>query len=187
MAAPDIGFDVRLGDRVMTRNRRTVVAMAVAALLLAGCQTTGDDPPSGAVAGSLTGAASGAGAATGIAIAGGGFSGQNTLLGLLVGAVVGGVAGHYMASGDSSGSYGAAEREKADQAARELLANPSIRIVQWESDAHSRVYGWVRPSTGGLVKVDKGCRSLKFVRFVNGLSTEEDRQFCRDGDRWIGS
>ena len=171
----------------MTSTRRTVASLAVAALLLAGCQTTGDEPPSGAAAGALTGAASGAGAATGVAIASGGFSGQNTLLGLLVGAVVGGVAGHYMSSGDNSGTYGAAERKKADEAAGEILANPSIRIVQWSSDTHSRVYGWVRPSTGGLVKVGKGCRSLKFVRFVNGLSTEEDRQFCRDGDKWVGS
>ncbi|MEQ8816065.1 MAG: hypothetical protein RLO51_20800 [Thalassobaculum sp.] len=175
------------GDGTITRTRRTVASLAVAALLLAGCQTTGDDPPSGAAAGALTGAASGAGAATGIAIASGGFSGQNTLLGLLVGAVVGGVAGHYMSSGDNSGTYGAAERDKADEAAMKILTDPTLKIVHWESEASSRVFGWAEPSTDGVVKVKKGCRAVRSVRFVNGLSTDQNTQFCRDGDKWIKS
>lgn len=159
---------------------RAAAVAAISAVMLSACQTTGDGEPPGAVIGGVAGGAYGA---THGAISSGQAGGS--LLGLLVGAVVGGVAGHYMLNGDNSGTYGQAERKKADEAAEQILANPSIRIVQWESDTHSRVYGWVRPSTGGLVKVEKGCRSLRFVRFVNGLSTEEDRQYCREGDRWV--
>lgn len=162
--------------------RSAVAMVAMTALMLSACQTTGDEKPPGAVVGGVAGGAYGA---TQGAISGGQAGGS--LLGLLVGAVVGGVAGHYMLNGDNSGTYGQAERQKADEAAREILVNPSIRIVQWSSDKHSRVYGWVRHSSSGLVKVKKGCRSLKFVRFVNGLSTEEDRQYCREGDAWVGS
>lgn len=171
----------------MTRTGRAAALLVVVALGLAGCQTTGDEQSSGAVAGGLIGAASGAGAATGTAIAGAGFSGQNMLLGVLVGAVVGSVAGHYMYDPKSTATFTADDQKLADDAAMQILTDPTLKIVHWESKASSRVYGWAQRSTSGLLKVKKGCRAIRSVRFVNGLSTDSNRQYCRDGETWVAS
>ncbi len=167
----------------MTRTGRASALLAAMAIGLAGCQTTGDQQPSGAVAGGMMGAASGAGAVTGTAIAGGGFSGQN----ILIGAVVGAIVGHYVFNPTSSASFSDDYSKLADEAAMKIVTDPTHRIVHWESKASSRVFGWAEPATDGLVKVDKGCRVVRSVRFVNGLADDKNRQFCRDGDNWVES
>jgi len=165
--------------------RRLAVVLLAPALLLAGCQTTGDQPQSGAVAGGLVGAASGAGAATGVAIAGGGFSGQNMLVGVLAGIVAGAIAGHYAAGGKTRETASAEDLAAADAASQLIANDPDGKLVHWGSDDKSTVFGWAellpeRADEGGT-----GCKTVKSVQFANGLENYEIRYFCPKDGKWV--
>ena len=162
------------------RVRSAAAAVAVAALLLSACQTTGDQQPSGAVAGGLVGAAGGAGAATGTSFAGGEYSGQNMLVGLLAGAVVGAIAG----GGSFWSSLGEDDRRRAADAALQSANAVSPGPIHWQSEKNKDVFGWAERASPAVLDGGELCKRVKSYYYLDDREHVETKRFCFRNERW---
>jgi len=168
----------------MVRVRSAVAALAVSAVALSACQTTGTDQPSGTTVGAVSGAAVGAGSQTGMWIGSGGNAG-NPLLGLLVGAIVGGIAGHYATGASSGSSVTREDMAAADDAVRTVANDPDGKKVYWGDKDEITVFGWAEVLHNRRNEGGEGCKTLKSTFHVNGLENYEIRYFCPKDGRWV--
>ena len=171
----------------MVRVRSAVAALAVSAVALSACQTTGTDQPSGAATGAVTGAAVGAGAQTGMWIGSGGNAG-NPLLGLLVGAIVGGIAGHYLidtSGGGASIALSEEDRQRADSSIVQAADAASGERIEWKSRDEEDVHGWAeRFSDVGTVD-GRECREVKWSYYRGSAQTVHTSRLCRENGGWV--
>jgi len=168
----------------MTRIGRTAALLAAIALGLTGCQTTGNQPPSGAVVGGVTGAAMGAG--TGV--------GGSSLLGALVGVVAGAVIGSYVIDGPATPlpTLSEADQKIADRAAGEAADAGIGKRVPWKSGTDDSISGWSeayhvdRPAVGKGVP-GKECRKAMMHYAFGERARLETTVFCRENGQWVRS
>lgn len=170
------------------RTRTSVALLAVSTLLLAGCETTGDDPPSGAVVGAATGAAAGLGSEAGIRIASGGHTG-NPLLGLLVGGLVGGAVGLY-ASGEPAlpkpiPKLGEADQKLADQAVAQSVNAGIGQRIHWKSEADESISGWAEAYPVDEPVEGRECREMRMYYNFGDTPRVEAKVYCREDGRWV--
>ncbi|EDP61663.1 hypothetical protein BAL199_18506 [alpha proteobacterium BAL199] len=148
-------------------------AVAISALALAGCQTTGDgrgnNQQSGFLLGGLAGAA--AGAQFG--------SGEGRLVAVVVGALVGALAG-----GAIGASLDDADRLRAENAARQAANAPSAGVVHWQSEKNKDVHGWAEPASAAALDGDDLCKQVKSIYYLSGQEQTETKRFCLQDGRW---
>jgi len=171
----------------MGRAPRAAAVLALAALL-SGCQTTGSEPPSGAVTGAVTGAAAGAGAQAGIRIASGGHTG-NPLVGLLAGALVGAIVGTYV-TGQPAGpepipALSEADQALADRAVAESAEAGIGRRIRWTSQTDGGVSGWTEAYPVDEPVVGRECREIRMYYDFPDTPRVEAKVYCREGERWV--
>lgn len=166
--------------------------LAVSALALGGCQTTGGDHPSGAVVGGVTGAAAGLGAQAGIRAASGGHAG-NPLIGLLVGAVAGAAVGHLAddtsqwesAEGGSGLPLSREDRAQADAAANKAGELPVGERADWKSLTEEGLHGWAVPHSDIKKYGGRECRYLNWGYARGSAQFSQVSRFCRADGRWV--
>ena len=168
-----------------------MVVLTLSAFALGGCQTTGGDQPSGAMAGGVAGAAAGLGAGTGVRVAPGGHAG-NPLLGLLVGAIVGaavGGASTYDSTGAVEGGSGlplsSEDRALADAAANQSGDSPVGERVEWTSATEDNVHGWAEPHSDVKVFEGRECRFLDWGYVRGNERFSQVSRFCRQSGKWV--
>lgn len=173
------------------RARIAVAILAVSALAMAGCQTTGDDQPPGAVTGGIAGGAAGLGAEAGVRAASGGHAG-NPLLGLLVGAVVGvavGGASTYDSTGAVEGGSGlplsSEDRALSDAATNKAGDSPVGERVEWTSVTEDGVHGWAAPHSAVKVFEGRECRFLDWGYVRGSDRFSQVSRFCRQSGKWV--
>jgi len=172
--------------RGRSTGRRAAAALAVSAILLSACQTTGTDRPSGVTVGAVSGAAVGAGAQTGMWIGSGGNAG-NPLLGLLVGAIVGGIAGHYLIDtpgGGSSIALSEEDRALAEATAAKAAAAPDGERSEWRSATEQDVHGWAEPFRSVEGEDGRRCREVKWSYYRGSAQTVHTSRYCLEGEKW---
>jgi len=161
----------------MRRRASSLLCVALAGVLLAGCEgrnnqavATGVGSVAGGVAGALLGRQLG------------GRNSSGALIGGLVGAAVGGLLGNHVGHRLSAG-----ERWRRNTAHRRLLETPV------EPDAPLPQRRWVspeEPTTGGtaevLVVTDGGqCRTIREIAYVRGEELRQEARFCRgENGQW---
>jgi surface antigen len=161
----------------MRRIATSALCLAIAAVLLAGCEGRNNQPVAtgvGTVAGGVAGALLGRRL--------GGRHSSGALVGGLVGAAVGGLLGNRVAH-----RLSAAERWRQNTAHRRLLEAPV------EPDAPLPQRRWVSPedpTTNGtaevLVVTDGGqCRTIREIAYVRGEELRQEARFCRsENGQW---
>jgi surface antigen len=161
----------------MQRKATLLLCVAVAGVLLAGCEgrnnqalATGVGTVAGGVAGALLGRQLG------------GRNSPGALIGGLVGAAMGGLLTNHVAH-----RLSAAERWRQNTAHRRLLEAPV------EPDAPLPQRRWVSPedpTTRGtaevLVVTDGGqCRTIREIAYVRGEELRQEARFCRgENGQW---
>lgn len=154
----------------MTRVRKAAAVLAVSALALSGCQTTGNNQTSGALLGGLAGAA--AGAQFG--------SGEGRLVAVVIGALAGAVAGGMIGQ-----QLDEADRLRAEDAARQAANASQPGPVHWKSEKNQEVHGWAEPVSPAKVEDGDLCKNVKSVYYLNGQEQAETKRFCLQGGRWV--
>lgn len=154
-----------------------VAILAVSALALAGCQTTGDDRPPGAVVGGVAGAAMGAG--TGV--------GGSSLLGALVGVVAGAVIGAYVIDGSATPlpTLDEADQKIADRASAEAAEAGIGERIPWKSETDDDISGWSEAYHVDKPVPGKECREARMYYAFGKRARLETKVFCREDGRWV--
>lgn len=162
----------------MRLGRRAATAV-IATVILAGCQTTSNEPPSGAVVGGVTGAAMGS--TTGV--------GGSSLLGALVGVVAGAVIGSQVIDGPAKSfpPLTGADQSLADAAAGDAADAGIGQRIHWKSNTDDGVGGWSEAYSVDEPVPGRECREIRMYYSRGSEARVEAKNFCREGERWVRS